>query len=320
MPAPTPARFAGALPPRAGLDVYKAHGLGNDYLVVERGNAWSLDGSAVRRVCHRTLGAGSDGIIWVDPDTSPFALRMFNPDGSEFERSGNGLRILASYLHRTGRVGGEAFRVTVGGEEVEMQVLEARSGRYDVVAAMGTARVGPAAVGLEPAAVSEGPRPGEVRLPLREEELIVVPVSVGNPHAVVWGAPEAWPWRALDDADAVADLERIGPGVTSHPAFAEGTNVQLARVVSPTRIQALVWERGAGRTSASGTSACAVAVSAVVSGRVPAGEIEVAMEGGVLRVGVTEALDVRLRGPVEAVMTGRLEPGLVAPRDGNREG
>ncbi len=144
--------------------------------------------------------------------------------------------------------------------------------------------------------------------------MTLVPVSVGNPHAVVWGAPEGWPWSALDDPAAVADLERVGPALTDHSAFAEGTNVQLARVASPTRIQALVWERGAGRTSASGTSACAVAVSAVVSGRVPAGEIEVAMEGGELRVAVTPELDVRLRGPVEAVMAGRLEPGLVGDR------
>ena len=320
MAAPTPARFADAVPPRAGLAFYKAHGLGNDYLVVERGGAWALDGDAVRRVCHRTLGAGSDGIIWVAPDTAPFALRMFNPDGSEFERSGNGLRILASYLHRTGRVGGAPFTVTVGGEEVGMQVLDAGRGRYDVVADMGTARIGPAAVGLEASAVSEGPRRGEVRFPLGEEELTLVPVSVGNPHAVVWGAPGGWGWSALDDPAAVSDLARIGSRVTSHPAFAEGTNVQLARVESPTRIRALVWERGAGRTSASGTSACAVAVSAVVSGRVPPGEIEVAMEGGLLRVRVTGELDVRLRGPVEAVMVGRLEPGLVGAHEDDHDG
>ncbi|HSM05835.1 MAG TPA: diaminopimelate epimerase [Longimicrobiales bacterium] len=312
MTAPTPARFAGAVPPRAGLDVYKAHGLGNDYLVVERGDAWDLDGDAVRRVCHRTLGAGSDGIIWVDPDTTPFALRMFNPDGSEFERSGNGLRILASHLHRTGRVGGEPFRVTVGGAEVEMQVLDVRDDGYDIVADMGAARVGPDAVALDPSAVEVGARAAEARFGLDGAVVTLVPVSVGNPHAVVWGDPDAWSWAAIDAAAAVADLERLGPALTAHPAFAEGTNVQLARVASPSRLEALVWERGAGRTSASGTSACAVAVAAVTTGRIPAGEIEVVMEGGRLRVRVTPELGVRLRGPVEAVMSGRLTSGLVA--------
>jgi diaminopimelate epimerase len=99
--------------------------------------------------------------------------------------------------------------------------------------------------------------------------------------------------------------------VATHPGFAAGTNVQLAVVEDATRLRALVWERGVGRTSASGTSACAVAVAAVTSGRIPPGEIEVVMEGGTLRVTVTPEREVRLRGPVEAVMTGRLEPGLV---------
>lgn len=285
-----------APPPLAGTRFYKAHGLGNDYLVVDQGTAWALTPEAIRAVCHRTLGAGADGIVWVASGEAPFQLRMFNPDGSEFERSGNGLRVLASFLHATGRVAGDPFPVVVGGDRVELHVLAAEGGRYDVVAEMGEA-----VVREEEVLAVEGA--GELRL---------VRVSVGNPHAVVWGNPG--PWSA---GPGLAALERIGPRLTGHPAFPGGTNVQLARVEDGPRegesgrIRALVWERGVGRTASSGTSACAVAASAVATGRVPAGEIRVEMEGGDFLVTVSPVGKVRLRGPVETVMTGELAPGLV---------
>lgn len=275
--------------PTASFRYYKGHGLGNDYLVVERGGDWALTPAAVRAVCHRTTGVGADGIVWVDRGEAPFRLRMFNPDGSEFERSGNGLRVLASWLHLAGRVQEEPFPVEVGGDRVEMQVLAARDGRFDVVVDMGRCT----------AAAPE-------RLEAGDRILSLVRASVGNPHAVVWGDPD--PWSA---PPALETLYSVGPALTGHPAFPGGTNVQLARVEGAGVIRALVWERGVGHTSASGTSACAVAVSAVSTGRVPPGEIEVAMEGGILRVQVSPALDARLRGPVEAVMTGELFPGVV---------
>jgi diaminopimelate epimerase len=298
--------------PRAGLGFFKAHGLGNDYLVVEPGTDWTLSVPSVQAVCHRTRGAGSDGVIWVDPEAPPFSSRMFNPDGSEFERSGNGLRILAAHLHRSGRVGAEPFPVVVGGESVTLQVLGEDRGHFDVAVEMGRARTGPLAVSLAPDRLSPvGDGSGQGTLDTREGALTLSPVSVGNPHAVLWGDPEPWRWRALDDPEALADLHRYGPTVATDPGFAGGTNVQLARVESDGRLHALVWERGVGRTSASGTSACAVAVAAVSSGRVEPGELEVVMEGGVLRVRVGAGLEVRLRGPVESVMEGRLAPGLV---------
>ena len=300
--------------PRAGSAFFKAHGLGNDYLVVEAGGDWELTPEAVEGVCHRTRGAGSDGVIWLDPHAAPFASRMFNPDGSEFERSGNGLRILAAHLYRSGRVGGAPFDVSVGGETVTMQVFGVEGGRYDIGVEMGRARVGPEAVALERDRFQRDTVPGYARqgvIETRDDSLTLVPVSVGNPHAVLWGDPAPWVWTGLHEARALDDLERYGPVVATDPGFGAGTNVQLARVESETRLQALVWERGVGRTSASGTSACAVAVWAVASGRVPPGEIEVVMEGGSLRVRVGPDLDVRLRGPVDEVMEGRILPGLI---------
>lgn len=275
--------------PTAGLHAYKAHGLGNDYLVVEEGQGWVLSPDAVRRICHRTLGVGADGIVWVARGGPPFRLRMFNPDGSEFERSGNGLRVTASWLHTEGRVAGDPFTVEVGGDRVEMQVLSAREGRFDIVVEMGRCTAAP-----------------PEQLEVRDGSVTLVRVSVGNPHAVVWGDPAPW-----EMPPGLVTLRRIGPELTGHPGFPGGTNVQLAWTEGERAIRALVWERGVGHTSSSGTSACAVVAAGVRTGRVAPGEIEVRMEGGTLQVQVSPELDVRLRGPVESVISGEVFPGAV---------
>lgn len=326
---PTPRRTVNPDPPPpayrlpAALELYKAHGLGNDYLVADEGGAWSLTPETVRRVCHRHRGPGADGIVWVGSGEAPFRLRMFNPDGSEFERSGNGLRVAASHLYRAGRVGNEPFAVRIGGDTVRMQVHAAdrAAGRYDISVSMGRARVGPRHVGLDASAAEPGGagEPGEpwIRLsPAAGLEVRLIPVSVGNPHAVVWGDPEPFP--SLDPAHGGRDLlARIGPGLSTHPAFAHGVNVQLARTVAPQRIEALVWERGVGHTASSGTSACAVAVAAVSTGAASPGPIQVVMEGGVMEVGVEADLAVTLRAPVEEAWTGRPAPGAVRSGPGS---
>lgn len=296
---------------RVRPDFYKGHGLGNDYMVFEalpdsaRGGApddgWTVGPEAVRAICARWTGVGADGIvILVDPSaTDSFPLRMYNPDGSEFERSGNGLRILASHLRRTGRVTLEPFEVRSGGSRIGMQVHGIDpEGRYDVSVEMGRARTGAEAVELEPggagAAGTAGAGDDALEHPTRGA-VTFQPVSVGNPHAVVF----------MDDLGEEA-LGDIGPFLSRHPAFRRGTNVQLARVIGPGRVRIAIWERGVGRTSASGTSSCAVAVACVHRGLVEPGAIEVEMDGGRLLVEVGPELDVVLRGPVEEVATGRL--------------
>lgn len=297
--------------PLAGREFYKGHGLGNDYLVVDEGTAWRLAAEAIHRLCHRNEGVGSDGVVFVHRGRhAPFRLRGFNPDGSEFERSGNGLRIAASHLFRSGRVGSEPFEVELGGDRIAMQVHGADGrGGYDISVRMGTARVGPEAVGAHPALrVDEG----RIAVGGADDDggrgvdaLLAVLVSVGNPHCVVFG--EDTPWRSLERSD----LDRLGPALATHPAFPRGINVQLARILADDRIEFLVWERGVGHTTASGTSACAVAVAAVASGRLPPGEMTLVMEGGTLRVQVDADLGVVLRGPVRAVCDGALDTGFM---------
>ena len=282
----------------AGSSFFKGHGLGNDYLVFESGDDWVLDRESITAVCDRWKGPGSDGIVLLlDRTSRPFLLRMFNPDGSEFERSGNGLRILAAYLAREGLVGGEPFDVSVGGDTVRLHVLgPPQRGLYDVSAEMGRSGHGPEAVGLDPEALD-----ADQRLDLGGAGSPVLhPVSIGNPHVVVF--PGEWKRELIDE---------IGPKLSVHPAFADGTNVQVARVLDGRTLEALIWERGVGPTSASGTSACAVAAAAVNSGRAEPGQFEVRMEGGSMEVAVTPAMEITLTGPVQEVSEGSLTGGFL---------
>jgi diaminopimelate epimerase len=289
-------------PPRLDALFYKAHGLGNDYLVFEEGTAWRATPAGVRAVCDPHRGVGSDGIVVLLSDQSDgvFRLRMFNPDGSEFERSGNGLRVLASYLERSGLVrpaDPDGFLVEVGGSRVRMVIHGTTDGVHDISVEMGQARIGPAAVELEARSLDADGRlagPGG-------ESLHIVPVSVGNPHLVV-----------LVDAPTPQLLAELGPFLVAHPALAQGANVQLARVASASVCEALIWERGVGPTTASGTSACAVAVALVSQGRLAAGSVEVRMPGGTMNVTVDESLAVVLRAPVEEVCTGALTGAFLA--------
>ena len=286
-------------PPSLATSFYKAHGLGNDYLVFREGSAWSATPAAVEAVCDRTRGVGSDGIVVLlaNSDVDVFRLRMFNPDGSEFERSGNGLRILASFLEREGLVGRAPFAVEVGGVEVEMTVHAVRGAIYDVSVDMGRCHIGASAVGLEASALDEQ---GRLEGP-DGEPLYIVPVSVGNPHMVT----------IVPDATEQL-LEQLGHFLVCHPALSDGANVQLATPVGPGHVRALIWERGVGRTSASGTSACAVAVAVVAEGLVEVGDVTVEMPGGTLVVSVTSGHRAVLRGPVEEVLSGELAPEWVS--------
>jgi diaminopimelate epimerase len=313
---------------------YRAHGLGNDYLVFEAlppgtpgGGAdggWHLDRAAIRELCRRGSGEGSDGIVVVverAPADGVVPLRMFNPDGSEFERSGNGLRIAASWLARASGAPGPptaplVLRVRCGGTEIRMRHFGADAGgSHDVEVELGRALAGEGAL----AAVAwKGPPPGPAGgsgapVALAHPELgavRAVPVWVGNPHAVVF----------IDDPAVELDgplLHTLGPWLATHPAFGRGTNVQLARLLpGGDGVEIGIWERGVGRTPASGTSSCAASVAAVAATLLPPGTLRVEMPGGTLTVGVSGSLDVTLRGPVQEVAEGALTPAYLGYLDG----
>ncbi|MFH1764442.1 MAG: diaminopimelate epimerase [Gemmatimonadota bacterium] len=291
-----------------GSSFFKGHGHGNDYLVFEQGDAWHVTAETVQAICHRHRGVGGDGIVaFLSKEASegrqegrreessppPFRLRMFNPDGSEFERSGNGLRVFGAYLFSKGAVEARrGFPVEVGGEVVGMDILgEEPGGLLNVAVEMGIARFGIDAVGGRREAFGvdstlDGPDGSPLELHL---------VSMGNPHCVV-----------VRDELREEDLLELGPFLTANRAFAAGTNVQLAQVRGAGEVQILIWERGVGRTASSGTSACAVASACVRGGLLQAGRIQVGMEGGSFTVQVSQQMTVRLEGPVQPLLTGEL--------------
>jgi len=254
----------------------KWHGLGNDYLLVERADAGRpLDEQTVRRLCDYHRGVGADGVLEVLATEGPRAeIVIWNPDGSTAELSGNGTRIVARWLAR--RSGAGEMRIVVGGREV---VARMRGG-LEVETDMGPVEVGPAET-----------------IDVAGEQIELTPVSVGNPHAVVHREPER------------AELLRLGPLVERHARFPERTNVQLVRVDGRHAVTVVVWERGAGETLASGTSACAVAAAAVAHGWCES-PITVHLPGGDLLVELDEGFRARLTGPAQEIFRGELADEL----------
>jgi diaminopimelate epimerase len=269
----------------------KYHGLGNDYLViVERDLPSDPLPELARRICDRSCGVGSDGILLkrVDPDTGAFSVRIVNPDGSEAEKSGNGLRIFARSLWDSGEVGAEPFRVMTRGGEVFCHVQDA--GR--------TVRVEMGRVTFDSEAIPvSGPR-REVLCETFEidgEHLEYSAASIGNPHCVLFRDPLL-----------VEDLLRLGPLIEREPRFPNRTNVQFARVLDRKTIQLEIWERGAGHTLASGSSSCAAAAVAHRLGYCDA-ELDVVMPGGVLAVEIDRDYQITQFGPVVRVAEGLID-------------
>jgi diaminopimelate epimerase len=281
---------------------FKAHGLGNDYIAVDGSDVGTgLAPPAVRLICDRHLGVGSDGLlVRIGSAEAEFGVRIYNPDGGEAEKSGNGLRIFAAFLLHRGEVEvGRPFRVQTKGGIVRMEVLEVTGdGVLTVEVEMGRASFRSSAVGLS------GPDREVAGEPLElptGDRVAIHTVSIGNPHCV-----------CFEDELRVDEMRRRGPLISTHPWFAAGTNVQFARPSGPAEVEALVWERGAGETLASGSSACAVAAAAVRRGLVAERLVTVRMPGGSLFVDVGEEWDLRLRGPVETVAVAQPTAGFLA--------
>lgn len=295
LPLVYPAGVATCIAPHGdrALKFAKYHGLGNDYLVIE-GSELELDRALALapRICHRNYGVGSDGILLgpVSSQVAQFGLRIINPDGSQAEKSGNGLRIFARFLWDTRRVSEAPFTIETPGGVCEAHV---RPEDGLVVVGMGTASFDSAKIGVT------GPRRELVGAELPEgngdrEGLRYTAVTVGNPHCVVTGAP-------VTEAEA----RRLGPRIENDPRFTHRTNVQLLRVVSRTSIEIQIWERGAGYTLASGSSASAAACAARRLGLCDE-NIVVSMPGGTLQVTVTDGFEVTQKGPAERIAHGWL--------------
>ncbi len=266
----------------------KYHALGNDYIVLRPEDFQAeLSPGVVRLICHRNYGIGSDGILYgpVDSKSCDFGLRIFNPDGSEAEKSGNGLRIFARSLYDEGLVREQPFSVETLGGVVSCKVE--KGGRV-VTVQMGE-------VSFDSQRIPVAGQPREV---LNEEIRINGKVfkfcaaTVGNPHCVV-----------LTDEPSPVDAQHYGPLIENDPRFPNRTNVQFMRVIDQENVQIEIWERGAGYTLASGSSSTAAAAVAYKLG-LCGSEITVHMPGGELRISFSDGFQATMTGPVIKVCEG----------------
>jgi diaminopimelate epimerase len=235
----------------------KTHAFGNDFLLVEAAELAAIDNRSVfaKAVCDRHRGIGADGLIVFQTRDGGATMQLLNADGSRSEVSGNGVRCLAAWLasHRDGSSAEPIVIVTEAGIK-SLDLLHVESGRYTFRAAMGQ----PEAIELE-------------RIVVRGEDVSAVTMRVGNPQCVVLGEVSE------------ARLHAVAAALAVHPRFPEGTNVELATVVTPDHVRILIWERGVGPTEASGTGACAAAVAAIRFGGA-ARDVRIESPGGTQRV------------------------------------
>ncbi len=274
----------------------KYHALGNDYLVLDPADVGEVPSAdAIARICHRNYGLGSDGILYgpLPAEDADFGLRIFNPDGGEAEKSGNGLRIFARYLFDRGQVAaGEPFTVRTPGGVVTCEIgRDAASIRVD----MGEVRFGMDHIPVDGPEQADWGNLGQ-KLSVNGREYTVYPADIGNPHCVI-------PVSELSREIACAD----GAAIEKIPDFPNRTNVQFLKVIDRTTIQLEIWERGAGYTLASGSSASAAAAVAHRIGLCDK-DITVRMPGGEIAIHIGDQYAVRMTGPATRVASMDLDP------------
>jgi diaminopimelate epimerase len=276
-----------------GLKFQKWQALGNDYIIIERDELpFELNGARARSICEAHFGCHADGVLLLSRTSDErFAaeLRIFNPDGSEAELSGNGAREASLYLHREGWTSDDTFSVSTRSGAVTPTITSPRT----CSVAMGRASV-------TSADFPSGPPDGRGTLTALGRTFEFQHVSIGNPQCVIEAGSE------LEDLDVSA----LGPPIERSELFPNRTNVAFIRIDSEHEVRARIFERGVGETLSSGTGASASAVAAVLRGaRSP---VTVTLDGGELEVEVSEALDVTLTGWAEPVFVGEFSDELVA--------
>lgn len=272
----------------------KWQALGNDYLIVEsEALPWELTPPRIRRLCDPHFGAGSDGILLLAPVDDPAFvadLRIFNPDGSEAELSGNGAREAVLYLRRRGWTGEDSFSIRTAAGPVSPRITSDRT----CSVAMGRATTSSPDF---PSGAADGL--GTVRS--GGQEWHFRHVSIGNPQCAI----------ELADRDRLERLDpgRIGPAIMNSELFPNRTNVSFFSVTG-SRVRARIFERGVGETLSSGTGAIGAAVAAFLGGA--GNPLTVELDGGELEVMVTPELDVTLTGWAEPIATGEFSPEMMS--------
>jgi len=287
------------------MELEKWQALGNDYLIVELARMpFALTPARVRLLCHRNFGVGGDGVLALEPAREAGVvarLRIFNPDGSEAELSGNGAREAALYLYRRGWTDQRLFRVETAAGVVEPQILD-----------QGRARIAIGAARLRSADFPTGAADGRGELEVDGRRLAFQHVNVGNPQCAI-------KVEGLDELAAL-DLAALGPPIEASPLFPNRTNVSFYSELEPNRIRARIFERGVGETLSSGTGAAGAAVAYALESGGPPRKVTVELDGGTLEVEVGEGLELHQLGWAKPVMRALLDPELLEELAGLQAG
>ena len=278
------------------MKFFKYHALGNDYLVIDpKDLPTSPTSEQIKRICHRNFGVGSDGILWgpLPSKKAAFALRIFNPDGSEAEKSGNGLRIFSRFLWDQQLVKGDPFSIETVGGVVKSLVMD--KGKTVQV------EMGRVSFWSDEIPVT-GPRREVLRETIQagDRAFSFCAATIGNPHCVL----------LMPEVDA-GTARQYGPLLEVHPNFPKRTNVQFMKVLDRKNIQIEIWERGAGYTLASGSSSSA---AAAVAHRLDlcGASVTAHMPGGKLAIEIGKDFSILMTGPVTKVCEGEISEEIVS--------
>jgi len=276
----------------------KSHGLGKDYIVLDSANiSFTLSKETIVRICDIHYGIGSDGILLKTSSTkADFGIRIFNPDGSEAEKSGNGLRIFSKFLYDFDFTESKSFTIETLSGIVKAEILEEKFGKaQNIKVDMGKAEF----IAKYIPVISEKEECIGEQITIADKTFLINCVSVGNPHCVI----------LTDEIDETI-VKTYGPLLEKHPKFPNKINVQFAKVISPNEVQVQIWERGAGYTLASGSSSCAVACVLHKLG-LTNNEVTINMPGGNLEITIDKDWNIKMTGQVREIASGIISNELI---------
>ncbi len=276
----------------------KSHGLGNEYVVLDSENiTFELTPKVIKKICNVNFGIGSDGVLLKESsDRADVGLRIFNPDGSEAEKSGNGLRIFCKYIFDYGFVSRRQFTVETKGGIVNADIVEVRNRKATLITVdMGRAEFRSSLIPTN----FHTEEVDDEAVEVNGTKYLVNCVSMGNPHCVV-----------VKDHLDLDEIRKVGPMIEHYPMFPNRINVQFAQVVNRHEARILIWERGAGFTLASGTSSCAVACVLHKKGLVDS-DVLIRCLGGDLKIQISRDWEVRMTGKIRQICSGVLDNELL---------
>jgi len=276
----------------------KSHGLGNEYIVFDsKLISFDINESNIKKICNVHYGIGSDGILLKIPSNkADFGLKIFNPDGSEAEKSGNGLRVFSKFLYDYKLSKNKNFTVETKGGIVHASVIEFKNKRAKIIKIdMGKAIFDSVSI---PVQINKPECMDEI-LTLEDTTFSINCVSVGNPHCVI-----------LRNTLNIDEIKKYGPQIENNKLFPRRINVQFAKVLNEKEVEILIWERGAGFTLASGSSSCAVASVLHKKGLIQP-TVKIKMLGGTLTIGIDKSWNLTMTGEVKQIAEGILSTDLL---------